>query len=250
MVNATCPQNFEKEELLYHISQQDLSQKNHQYIDEERIVDSVRKGEDEYLRKNMDKIWPFCSQIVLESKIKNEEYLAIVTIAITSRAAIEGGMTSQESFRLSDLYLRRIARETTRKEIKRTRNQAVIEYARRVREIKEEESGKLLVENAKSFIAVNIFKKISLIDVARALGMNKSYVGRVFRESEGITVVHYIQREKIKMAANMLKYSDRTVIEIADYIQLVNQSYFGKVFKRETGLSPVVYRNKYQPPQF
>ncbi len=242
--------DMEKEELLYHMYQQDLPQKNHQYIDEERIVNLVREGDEVYLKENIDEIWPTCSRIVPESIKKSEEYLAVITIALVSRAAIEGGMTSQESFRLSDLYLREIAHKTTMKEIRNTRNQAVIEYARRVRKIKEEGSEKIVVENAKSFITVNIFKKISLRDVAKALGMNKSYVGRVFRESEGMTVVRYIQREKVKMAENMLKYSDRTVVEIADYIQFVNQSYFGKIFKRETGLSPVIYRNKYHPPQF
>lgn len=51
-------------------------------------------------------------------------------------------------------------------------------------------------------------------------------------------------REKLRVAKNMLEYSDYSCTEIAGYLAFSQDSYFGKVFRQETGLTPTEYRKK------
>ena len=67
----------------------------------------------------------------------------------------------------------------------------------------------------------------------------------LFRRVEGITIQQYIRREKIRLAENLLRYSEYDVKSIAVYLAFCSQSHFGKVFKDQTGLTPTKYREKF-----
>jgi len=67
----------------------------------------------------------------------------------------------------------------------------------------------------------------------------------LFRRVEGITIQQYIRREKIRLAENLLRYSEYDVKSIAVYLAFCSQSHFGKVFKDQTGLTPMKYREKF-----
>ena len=59
-----------------------------------------------------------------------------------------------------------------------------------------------------------------------------------------MTIGRYIQKEKIARAKNLLVYSDRSILEISEYLCFNSQSHFGKVFKKETGMTPRQYRQE------
>ena len=240
----------EKAELLYRIYIEDSEEKNHRYVDEEQIVNAVRMGNIEFLESGIDEFFPQCTVIVKNSALMNEQFIAVASITLASRAAIEGGMSSDESFRLSDIFLMNIAEAISVSDVISIRNKAIIEYAARVYSIRRVRLGSQLVEYTKAYIKSNIFEPISLSDVAKALGINKCYLATVFKKEENMTIVHYIQQEKINMAISMLKYSDRSIVEIVNYLKIPSQSYFGKMFKREMGISPNEYRRRYHAPEF
>ena len=58
-------------------------------------------------------------------------------------------------------------------------------------------------------------------------------------------VAEIIRKEKIRLAENMLRYSDYEVKEIANYLSFCSQSYFGNIFRKQTGMTPARYRKKY-----
>ena len=80
--------------------------------------------------------------------------------------------------------------------------------------------------------------------------MNPSYLSRFFSEKEGITLQQYIQREKIRTASNLLKYSDRSIADIAQYMGFQSQSSFSRVFKRWQAVTPLEYRDHNFQDQF
>ena len=118
----------------------------------------------------------------------------------------------------------------------------LVEYARLVRTHKELGKGGIYVEQCKQYIARNIFRKIRVSDIAQYLNLNPIYMERVFKRSEGITIGTYIQRAKVARAQNLLKYSDRSLSEISDYLCFSSQSYFGQIFKKVTGMTPREYQ--------
>ena len=57
-----------------------------------------------------------------------------------------------------------------------------------------------------------------------------------------MTLVQYIQIEKISAAEKMLMYTDASIEKIALHFSFSSQSNFGTIFKKITGMSPANYR--------
>lgn len=101
------------------------------------------------------------------------------------------------------------------------------------------------VNSAAAWIRLHITESISLDDTANALGYNKRYLARVFRESLGVSVNRYIENCKMELAKNMLVYSDESVVSIADIIGYGDAGYFMRVFKKNENMTCTEYRNAY-----
>ena len=176
--------------------------------------------------------------------------MAVSAVGIMARVAIEGGVASADSFLLSDVFMRKIAECKTKEEIIAVRNKAFMEFTRLVHEKGHKSGTSIVVDDCKKYISSNIYKKISLEDAANALGMDKTYLARIFSGVVGISVGQYIRREKMKLARNMLTYSNYSIAEIALYLGYDSQSYFGKLFLADTGVTPNQYRLAHHSAEF
>ncbi|HHV11357.1 MAG TPA: helix-turn-helix transcriptional regulator [Clostridiales bacterium] len=239
------------EQLIEHtLKREDNLLLNHTYAEEQVAMDAIRYGDTEKVKQYM-KMPSYKSPLIIEDNVfKNDEYMAISFITMAARAAIEGGATSAESFLVSDVYLKRISKCRTSADIKKNVDEASIVFAELVKKYAEHRSSNSHVEDSKKYIAQNIFKKISLSDVAKALQVNASYLSKLFSRTEGMTISEYIQREKVNLAKNMLKFSDRSVYEISEYLNMSSHSYLTSTFKKYVGLTPQEYRAKNHPPEF
>lgn len=124
--------------------------------------------------------------------------------------------------------------------------QAEYDYAERVQQIAEKQTGNILVERTKNYIFQHLHDEITISEISAAIGVNNTYLSSLFHKEEGVTIQQYISREKIRLAENMLRYSSYEVRDISNYLSFCSQSYFGSVFKKQTGLSPAKYRKKYE----
>ena len=79
---------------------------------------------------------------------------------------------------------------------------------------------------------------------AQQLGLTPKYLTTLFKRVSGSSVSTWIDRRVVLEAQVLLKHSDRSMQEIAAYLNFPNQSFFGTFFKRVTGLSPTRYKNK------
>lgn len=78
---------------------------------------------------------------------------------------------------------------------------------------------------------------------ASKLCLTPNYLSNVVKGESGMTVMQWINRYAIQQVKVMLKYSDLSISDIADRINIDNPSFFSKFFKRETGMTPNEYRN-------
>lgn len=243
-------ENMNKIRMEYALQQEDIIDNNHTYRYEQELLEDLKSGNVDKVRKNIETMYPKYPVVLDYFEKKNEEYMAVISIAIAARGAIEAGVTSVESFQLSDIYLKKLAMAKESEEIKQIRNEALVTYAELVREKRQYRKAGIYVEECKNFIAVNIFKKISSQDVAEAMNLNTIYLERVFKREVGISIGAYIRREKIIRAKNLLIYSDRSIMEISEYLAFPSQSYFGQIFKREVGMTPKQFRIANHMTQF
>lgn len=82
--------------------------------------------------------------------------------------------------------------------------------------------------------------------VAAELNINRSYLSTIFKRETGTGISDFIRREKLKAAANMLRFSDYSCSDIAEYFGFASQSHFIKLFSQEYGLTPNKYRNRFK----
>ena len=180
---------------------------------------------------------------------KNLEYYAAIIIAFSSRAAIEGGMPQENALDLSDVLLQKLSRLTTVEEIEDFVLFSVAAFAKAV-SVTRRRTSVYPVEQSKAFIDRNIYRNISVTDVAAFVGLSAEHLSRLFRKTQGITIHHYIQREKINAACNILRYTDRSIAEVAAETGFASHSNFGQVFRTWKGMTPREYRNQYRVSQF
>ncbi len=81
--------------------------------------------------------------------------------------------------------------------------------------------------------------------LAELSGYSPSRLYSIMSEEYGITPYKYIEQTRISVAENMLKYSDRSISEIALETGFANQSHFTRKFKAVLGITPLEYRKKY-----
>lgn len=102
--------------------------------------------------------------------------------------------------------------------------------------------GKLrVIQNIKQLLEKEYMKSWSLDLIAREVNLNKIYLGRIFRDYTGVTIMNYLKSVRLTKAKELL-LKGMNVNDVALEIGIDDPSYFGRIFKQETGVSPVQYK--------
>lgn len=86
--------------------------------------------------------------------------------------------------------------------------------------------------------------------VARAVeqsGVPERTLKRRFKRATGLALLDYVQNLRIEDGKRLLETSDLAVDDISFEVGYEDPSFFRRLFKRRTGLSPVRYRQAFQP---
>lgn len=102
--------------------------------------------------------------------------------------------------------------------------------------------GERLFKEFMQMLATDKIKARSVAEYAERLYITPKYLSSVSKQLTGKTASVWINQAIIKEAKHMLKYSDRSVKEIAMLMNFPNVSFFGKYFKGHVGMSPMEYR--------
>lgn len=219
------------------------------YDQEVRELDSIRHGDVEMFNRSLAETYRGEVGQLAKNQVRQAKNIAICVIALASRAAISGGMIPEEAFSMVDGYIMKIEDMNNAVKIDSMMRQAEYEFAECVAEIhknqQKNEQKNELVEWTKNYIYQNLHSDIVIGEIGQKIGVNTSYLSDLFHKVEGTTIQQYICKEKIRLAENMLRYSDYEVKEIASYLSFCSQSYFGNIFRQQTGMTPARYRKKY-----
>ena len=118
---------------------------------------------------------------------------------------------------------------------------------------KEFSAGKLkdfYIREAISFIEQNYGHPITVEDIAIFCNLNRSYLGKIFRDELNKTPQQFLIYYRMNRAAELLKFSETTVGEIGKLVGYPNQLHFSRAFKNVFGIPPTQWRREnrlYQP---
>jgi AraC-like DNA-binding protein len=101
--------------------------------------------------------------------------------------------------------------------------------------------------NVIPYLLQHFQEDIDVQDVIRMSGLNKTWFYTKFRETTALSPQDFIHQLRMQHASHLLRYSDRTITEIAFECGFHSLSYFNKLFKQMREISPSEYRKKNQP---
>lgn len=121
----------------------------------------------------------------------------------------------------------------------------IIDYTERVERLRQGETPSKLVLNIRNYIQHHLSEMIKTSDVANALFVNRSRLSTKFKQETGENLTDFILKEKIEEAKRLIRYSDKSLVEISSYLGFSSQSHFTRTFKKYTKTTPNEYREHY-----
>ena len=95
---------------------------------------------------------------------------------------------------------------------------------------------------ALSFIRDHPRENVSMKEMADLCHLSPSYFSRLFNRETGESFVNYVNRQKITLAKEQLRGTNKSISQIAGELGYLNVSNFIAVFKRMEGVTPSLYR--------
>lgn len=238
----------EHEQILFDMKEGEEELYHHTYREERKLLDSVREGRTEdaiQYSRNMDSDLGKLST----KELNHWKNVAIVAITLTTRAAIEGGLSPSIGYRISDFYIQKSDGCKDIAQIIKYRDHAVEEMTEQVRKKKSRKTSSY-VERCRDYVEKHYREKIYLLEIADTLGLSETYLSRLFKKETGDRLQDYIVSVRLEHAANLLKYSEEPISKIAEYVNFPSQSYMGRLFKERFGMSPKQYREEKRPTEY
>lgn len=183
--------------------------------------------------------------VLSRNPLTNLKYHFVVTTAMLTRYCIDGGLEPEQAYRLSDFYILKMDACTTARQIADLHHVMARDFTGKM--ILQKKSSILTrpVMQCVDYIYSHIKERITIQDLAEHTGFSTNYLSRVFKQNLGVSISDYIREQKIEKATHLLRYSDQSIVDIANYLSFSSQSHFIQVFENFTGLTPRKYRDKY-----
>ena len=107
-----------------------------------------------------------------------------------------------------------------------------------------------LIEGVKKIIiellySDTVYPNVRVSDLlADKLHYDYSYLSRLFSETEGITIEHYLILQKTERTKELIIYDELTLSDIAYQLGYSSTAYLSAQFKKVTGMTPGTFRKQ------
>ena len=216
---------------------------HHTYGMEETLIGSLGKPDfppesmaDNFSRSTMG--------ILSHNPRKQAEYTAVAAAVLASRYAIEAGADTTEAYCLGDLYMQRISEFKQEEEYWEMLPGMMASFQELIAIGQRRKDQNYHIQKVKNYISQNSSCPITVKMLADYAQLTPNYLSAVFKQSEGISVMEYVRQARIAAAEQMLRFSDRSICEIAAYLCFSSTSHFSACFKKYTGMRPSEYRRR------
>ena len=216
-------------------------EKHTPYSAEIRLFSCVQQGDIDSLLmqiKNLD------SLIVMGKMSDNElmqhKYMAVSTITLATRYAIQGGLNESKAYDFSDRVIEKIDSLTDKNEVLMCLGIEILKLTQDVKKNKKQPEFSPHIRNCIKYINENLCKRISVSAVAEHCGISADYLSQIFKREIGENLSAYILRQKLEKAKSLL-LNGKTQKEICDEIGFSSQSYFVTAFRRIYNMTPSDY---------
>ncbi len=213
----------------------------------ERIANMyVKTGRVEQIAELFEAMPKIKAGKMAKDTLRQTKNMLICAATTMSRAAIDGGLEPQSSFKLSDLYIQKCEILRDSGSVMGLMREMALDFTVRVRALSygDVQSTKFF-EDCKQYIKQHLFSRILVKDMAAALGMSTAYLSTRFCTAAGKPLSQFILEQKINESKQLLCYGDKGIADIAMHLAFSSQSHFQNTFKKFVGMTPLQYRRQF-----
>lgn len=221
----------------------DLDAIQFRYAYEEELMKAVSAGDRAWVvRLNQDweancQFRDFSSRLPSDLLRLRKNNMVILNTLLRV-AAREGGLPPSYTHVLNEKYALTIEKASAVEELGSAfREQMALEYTDAVHRLSTHGHSKKVVAILE-YISANIRSELSRSSIAEAFHISSSHLSQVFKEEMGVSIVQYIQRQRIDLAVYYFELGETNISEVASMVGYNDSSYFTRVFRKIRGVSP------------
>jgi AraC-like DNA-binding protein len=217
---------------------------NNSYYFEEQLLKYVEEGNKEGIQRAVEKPFIINEGSIASNNIRQVKNIAIVTITLTTRAAIRGGLSPKEAFQLSDEYIKQIENMASLNSIINLYQESILHFTEKVMELKFNIGNIPELKHIVIFIQQNTNLPLSVNFLTEKFNYSRTYLSARFKSKVGISLSQFILQTKLQEGKHLLISTDKSISEISTYLCFSSQSHFQNAFKKYYSISPGKYRRE------
>ncbi len=181
--------------------------------------------------------------VLSDNPVRNAIYHLVANCTIMTRRCISAGMPQEQAFDLSDIFIRRADVCRSVKDVYAVNDEMAREFAARMKALREAADYSALVRRAVIYIRNNLHERLTVEEVAKAAGCNRSYLAELFRKETKDSISGFIAKARIAAAKEMID-GGIPLAEVSSSLNYATQSHFCKRFREHTGMTPLQYKRR------
>ena len=209
---------------------------------EQTLMQMISKGDVGALCEWLSRAPSIRGGVIANDALRQIKNTFIVTATLASRAAINGGLDVESSLSLSDNYIKKCELLSDVKDIFNLQYHMILDYTRKVERVRLGKTPSKLLMQVTNYVQKNLSKPTDVDELAKEMYISRTHLASKFKKETGMTLSDFILKEKTEEAKRLLRYSDKPLCLIGEYLGFSSQSHFNRTFKKYTGKTPGEYR--------
>ena len=95
-----------------------------------------------------------------------------------------------------------------------------------------------IMTELKNYVKAHLSESITIEDLARHVHYSRTYITVQFKAATGMSIMDYVEQQRMDRARDLLIQGNRTVTQIADDLGYSSLQYFSRRFKKVFGCAP------------
>lgn len=101
------------------------------------------------------------------------------------------------------------------------------------------------LQDVKDYLDGHFASPITIDELSSKFFINKYYLMKLFKDRYGLTINSYLNSLRITYIKQQLRFSDKTVEQLAMELQM-EPSYLSRLFKKIEGMTPTLFRKSWR----
>ena len=214
------------------------------YMVETAFYSLVQAGDVEKVKNSID---TFIKDGITIGRLSNDslrqiQYWAVCCITLGTRYAIQGGLDEMTAYNWADSSIIKIDKMTKPEDIV---NYLITIFIKITESVKEHHHPTYSreIHACVNYINEHLHEKLTIENIATAMGYSKSWLPRKFKKEAGTTLTDYIISKKLEEAKSLLRRNIPQNI-VAYTLGFCSQTHFIQCFRKHCGITPNQFVHK------